>query len=113
MNMLEALLIVRSCAAPGPQMKTVRGKAALAVLDRKIQSLMRKKAWREATDAEPIHMGNEGFEYAIPDVHPDAIRLNWIENMAADCEGQVITRLFLPDGKPFREKVDAAMKGSR
>lgn len=40
----------------------------------------------------------------------DTKRINWIEHMAAECEGQILTRLFLPDGKPFREKVDAAMQ---
>lgn len=40
----------------------------------------------------------------------DTARINWIEQMAADCEGHILTRLFIPDGKPFRDKVDAAMK---
>jgi hypothetical protein len=40
----------------------------------------------------------------------DTERVDWIQHMAAECEGHILTRLFLPDGKPFREKVDAAMK---
>ncbi len=40
---------------------------------------------------------------------PDAIRLDWIEQKANDCEGHILSRLFLPDGKPFRDKVDAAI----
>lgn len=40
----------------------------------------------------------------------DTQRLDWIEWMARECEGHILSRLFLPDGQPFREKVDAAMQ---
>lgn len=66
MNMLEALIVLRSAAASSPQVATKRGVAALKVIDRKIQSLLRKKAWREGAGAIPIHMGKEGFIYPVP-----------------------------------------------
>lgn len=42
--------------------------------------------------------------------HEDKARLDWLQQMADDCEGQLLTRCFIPDGKPMREKIDALMK---
>lgn len=66
MNSLEALLVVRNCAVFSPQLQTRQGKAALAVVDRKIQSLLRKKAWRDGGGATPIHMADPNFKYPLP-----------------------------------------------
>lgn len=66
MNNLEAFTIVRNCALASQQIRTPRGKSALKVMDRKLQSLMRKAAWREGVATTPIHMEVEGFEYPIP-----------------------------------------------
>lgn len=67
MNNLEALIIVRGAARVSGQMRTRQGIAAGKVVDRKIQSLLRKKAWREGCGATPVHMGDEDFRYDIPD----------------------------------------------
>ena len=67
MNNLEALIIVRGAARVSGQMRTRQGIAAGKVVDRKIQSLMRKKAWRDGCGATPVHMGDEDFRYQIPD----------------------------------------------
>jgi len=50
MNLLDALIIVRAYALKSvePMADTKRGQTALKVLNRKIASLERKKAWREA-----------------------------------------------------------------
>lgn len=106
MNMLEALVILRQVAACSQQMATKRGVAALKVVDRKIQSLLRKKAWRDGCGAMPIHMGQDGFEYPIP---RDPVPTAWIPITAAPPEGQVVALHFtwgevrdgwrLPDGR--------------
>lgn len=49
------------------------------------------------------------FSPELLEAKKDKARLDWIEKMAANYEGRILTRLFLPDGKPFREKVDTAM----
>lgn len=67
MNNLEALIIVRGAARVSAQMRTRQGIAAGKVVDRKIQSLMRKKAWRDGNGATPVHMGDDDFRYQIPD----------------------------------------------
>lgn len=66
MNNLEALTIVRNCALVSAQMHTKQGQAALKVIDRKLQSLMRKKAWRDGNGATPIHMGLPTHTYPLP-----------------------------------------------
>lgn len=40
----------------------------------------------------------------------DSKRLDWLGKMADDCEGRIITRCFMPDGKPLRDKIDALIK---
>ena len=67
MNNLEAFVIVRNCALVSQQLRTRQGRAALKVVDRKIQSLLRKKAWREGGGATPVHMGRADFTYRISD----------------------------------------------
>ena len=67
MNNLEALIIVRGASRVSAQMRTRQGIAAGKVVDRKIQSLMRKKAWRDGSGATPVHMGDDDFRYQIPD----------------------------------------------
>ncbi|EIP99364.1 hypothetical protein OpiT1DRAFT_03878 [Opitutaceae bacterium TAV1] len=64
-------------------MRTRQGQAAIKVIDRKLQSLMRKKAWRDGVGT-PIHMGKPDFAYPIPDTHPDAARLDWLEKTGSD-----------------------------
>lgn len=66
MNNLEALSIVRNCALVSAQMHTKEGQIALKVVDRKIQSLLRKKAWRDGNGAIPIHTGLPTHSYPIP-----------------------------------------------
>ena len=79
MNLCEALIIVRNCALASEQTKTRRGAAALKVIDRKIQGLLRKKGWRESYQAMPIHAAKEDFLYPIPDTtEPDTKRLDWL-----------------------------------
>lgn len=67
MNLLDALVIVRNCSRYSSQIHTRQGKAALNKVDLKIQSLLRKKAWRESAGAVPVHMGDDAFAYAIPE----------------------------------------------
>jgi hypothetical protein len=67
MNNLDALIIVRGCARVSAQMRTRQGISAGKVVDKKIQSLLRKKAWRECRGTMPVHMGDDDFRYAIPD----------------------------------------------
>lgn len=56
-------------------------------------------------------MNNEETSTLPSDSCPtDTERIDWIQHMVAECEGRILTRLFLPDGKPFRDKVDDAMK---
>lgn len=66
--MLEALTVLRNCALRSGQMQTRQGQAALKVVDKKLQSLLRKKAWRDGGGAIPVHMGDEKFTYALPNV---------------------------------------------
>lgn len=66
MNLLDALAIVRNCAVHSPQIRTRSGQAALKIVDQKLQSLLRKKAWREGGGACPIHMGDESYAYQVP-----------------------------------------------
>ena len=66
MNICEALIIVRNCALASQQMKTKRGQAALKVIDKKIQGLIRSKGWRESYQSMPIHAGDDSFLYPIP-----------------------------------------------
>lgn len=48
-------------------------------------------------------------EYASNDaLRADKERLDWMQQMAEDCEGRILTRVFIPDGKPLRDKIDAA-----
>jgi hypothetical protein len=65
MNLLIALTTVRNCSLLSAQMRTKHGQAARKVIDRKIQGLMRKKAWRDSNGAVPVHMGDESFIYPI------------------------------------------------
>jgi len=65
MNNLEALTILRNCALASAQMHTKQGQAALKVVDRKLQSLLRKKAWRDGNGATPIHMGLPTWQYPV------------------------------------------------
>ena len=94
MNMLEALSIVRNCSLYSAQMKTPQGVRALKVIDQKLQSLLRKKAWREGNRSIPIHMGADAFEYPIPDLlpHPDTLRIQVLERMWKACPHASITR---------------------
>ncbi len=71
MNLGEALIIVRNCSLSSPQMKHPQGQKALKVVDKKIQSLMRKQSWRTGNGATPIHMGRDGFLYPIPETKGD------------------------------------------
>lgn len=71
MNLTDALVIVRNCSLQSDQMKTKQGQAALKVVDKKLQSLFRKRAWRNATCGTPIHMGDEKFLYPIPPLSDD------------------------------------------
>ena len=69
MNNLDALLIIRNCALASPSLQTKQGKTALSVVDRKIQSLLRKKAWRDSNPfGTPVHMGDPDFKYPLPDL---------------------------------------------
>lgn len=90
MNMLEALTIVRNCSLRSAQMHTKQGKAALKVIDKKLQSLMRKKAWREGVGAVPIHMADPDFTYPIPDTnepHPDTALRAKLDDMLGSFKG--------------------------
>jgi len=66
-NLLDALTIVRGASRVSGQMRTKRGIAAGKAVDAKIQSLMRKKAWRDGGGVTPVHMGDEDFRYPVPD----------------------------------------------
>lgn len=57
MNLLDALVIVRNASLVSNTMHTRQGQTARKVIDRKIQGLLRKKAWRDAAPGTiPIHM---------------------------------------------------------
>ena len=74
MNLCEALVIVRNCSVASAQMKTKRWQAALKIIDRKIQGLLRSKAWRQSYQAMPFHAGDDNFKYPIPEAdHQDMV----------------------------------------
>lgn len=50
------------------------------------------------------------FPAAEAEGRKDTERINWLQQMADECEGRLLTRLFIPNGKPMREKMDALMK---
>lgn len=74
MNLLEALLCVRNAAARSEQMQTRQGQAALKIVDKKIQGLQRKKAWRDCRGSgrmpdhmiDPAHPLNAGIKDPCP-----------------------------------------------
>lgn len=73
MNQFEALSIVRALAQDSGRCGERRSKAALAVLDKKIQSLARKQAWRICPPGEmpphmidPSHPLNKGRRFEVP-----------------------------------------------
>lgn len=73
MNQLEALTTVRSLAMESGRSGDRSSKRALAVLDRKIQALERKKAWRNCPAGEmpahmtdPLHPLNAGRKWEPP-----------------------------------------------
>jgi hypothetical protein len=72
MNMLEALVIVRNCSLRSAQMVEKRGQSALKVVDKKIQSLLRKAAWRNSDGGIPVHMGSDSFLYPIPESNTES-----------------------------------------
>jgi hypothetical protein len=68
MNLLDALVIVRNAAQVSTPMRTRRGATARKVVEKKIQQLLRKKAWRDApAGSVPVHMADDAFKYPIPD----------------------------------------------
>jgi len=106
MNNLEALIIVRGAARVSAQMRTRQGVAAGKVVDRKIQSLMRKKAWREGCGATPVHMGDEDFRYSIPDDPVTAA----LKRLMARCEATQ-GQAFYDQVRPEWEAAQAALDG--
>lgn len=73
MNMLEALTTVRALALDSGRSGERRSQKALAVVDRKIQGLQRKKAWRDCSAGEmpahmtdPLHPLNAGRKWEAP-----------------------------------------------
>ncbi|EIQ00725.1 hypothetical protein OpiT1DRAFT_05280 [Opitutaceae bacterium TAV1] len=82
MNNLEALIIIRGAARVSAQMRTRQGRSAFKVVEKKIQSLLRKKAWREGGGI-PVHMGSPDFTYPIPD---DPVTAALRELLAAEAE---------------------------
>lgn len=40
----------------------------------------------------------------------DTEMLDWMSAMAEACEGHVLSRCFIPDGRPLREKIAEMMK---
>ncbi len=91
MNNLEALIIVRGAARVSAQMRTRQGIAAGKVVDRKIQSLLRKKAWRDGAGSTPIHMGDENFKYDIPDDPITAALRGLLSAVKAEPDGSTPT----------------------
>ncbi len=69
MNLLIALSTVRSCARSSAQIRTRQGRAALRHVDKKIQQLLRKKAWRDREPGEPmpVHMHDDSHLYPVPE----------------------------------------------
>ena len=101
MNNLEALIILRGCARVSAQMRTRYGKAAAKVVDRKIQSLLRKKAWRDGGGAVPVHMGDDDFLYKIPDDPVTAALRNLVQAERATIDRFTSTEV---------EQMEAAIK---
>lgn len=106
MNNLEALIILRGAARVSGQMRTRQGIAAGKVVDRKIQSLLRKKAWREGNGATPVHMGDDDFRYTIPDDPLTAA----LKGLMARCEATQ-GQAFYDQVKPEWEAAQAALAG--
>lgn len=106
MNNLEALIIVRGAARVSGQMRTKQGIAAGKVVDRKIQSLLRKKAWRDGMGGIPVHMGDENFTYSIPD---DPIT-GALKALMARCEATQ-GQTFYDQVKSEWESAKAALEG--
>jgi DNA polymerase III epsilon subunit-like protein len=53
----------------------------------------------------------EPVPYEVVDpARTDTARLDWMEQMRADCEGRVLSRCFLPGDQTLRENIDAMMK---
>lgn len=48
-----------------------------------------------------------GSEHANVDAADDTARVDWMEQMRNDSEGHVLTRVFMPTTKTFRESIDA------
>jgi hypothetical protein len=68
MNLLDALIVVRNGSLFSATARTRRGATARKVVEKKIQQLLRKKAWRENTPGSvPVHMADPTFQYPIPD----------------------------------------------
>lgn len=113
MNMFQALTIVRNASLVSAQMRTKQGIEARKVIDRKLQSLARKKAWRDGMGAMPVHMGDPDFAYAIDDPQTAALKAAegqlqfWLEHARegdmAECAVQtmdVLTQLRAVMPKP-------------
>lgn len=67
MNLLDALSTVRSCARSSAQIRTRHGRAAVRTVEKKIQQLLRKKAWRDREPGEPfpVHMTDDAHLYPV------------------------------------------------
>jgi len=55
MTLLDALLVVREAALSGVPVSGEKGGRAMKVVNKKIASLSRKKAWRDSLGQVPDH----------------------------------------------------------
>lgn len=105
MNLLIAFTTVRNCALASAQIRTRHGKAALKMVDKKIQALSRKKAWREAAPGvHPLHVYDEKFQYPIPE---DRVTTA-LRNLVAATERANHDAFTIPTIVPLMESVEAA-----
>jgi hypothetical protein len=105
MNLLIAFTHVRNCALASAQIRTRHGMSALKAVDKKIQSLMRKKAWREAArGVAPVHMFEADFQYPIPE---DRVTTA-LRNLVAASERANHDAFTVPTIVPLMESVEAA-----
>jgi len=105
MNLLDAFATVRNCALASAQIRTRHGKSALKAVDKKIQSLMRKKAWRETTrGVAPVHVHDDKFQYPIPE---DRVTTA-LRNLVAATERANRDAFTVPTIVSLMESVEAA-----
>lgn len=61
---------------------------------------------------EQIRVADVAFNHLLKEhqeLLADKVRLDWMEQMRVDCEGHVLTRVFMPGENTLRDAIDGAM----